>query len=67
MENNVLIELVREINLSGVTVIWLEHVMKTMLSATDRLLALAGGRVIAVGPPREVLDSPEVRRVYLGA
>ena len=67
MENNVLIELVREINLSGVTVIWIEHVMKTMLSATDRLLALAGGRVIAAGPPREVLDSPEVRRVYLGA
>ena len=66
MENNVLIELVREINLSGVTVIWIEHVMKTMLSATDRLLALAGGRVIAAGPPREVLDAPEVRRVYLG-
>ena len=67
MENNALIELVREINLSGVTVIWIEHVMKTMLSATDRLLALAGGRIVAAGPPREVLDSPEVRRVYLGA
>lgn len=66
MENNVLIELVREINLSGVTVIWIEHVMKTMLSATDRLLALAGGRIIAAGPPREVLNSPEVQRVYLG-
>ena len=67
MENEMLIRLVREISLAGITVIWIEHVMKTMLGATDRLLALAGGQVIGIGPPRDVLDSPEVRRVYLGA
>ena len=32
-----LIRLVREISLAGITVIWIEHVMKTMLGATDRL------------------------------
>ena len=67
MENEMLIRLVREIRLVGITVIWIEHVMKTMLGATDRLLALAGGQVIGIGPPRDVLDSSEVRRVYLGA
>lgn len=41
--------------------------MKTMLTATDRLVALHSGRVLAVGPPREVIDAPEVRRVHLGA
>jgi branched-chain amino acid transport system ATP-binding protein len=47
--------------------VWIEHVMKTMLTATDRLIALAGGRLLATGPAREVIDHPEVRRVYLGA
>lgn len=61
------IGLVRRIRSSGVTVVWIEHVMKTMLTATDRLLALHSGRVLAVGTPRAVLDAPDVRRVYLGA
>ena len=41
--------------------------MKTMLTATDRLLALAGGKVVAEGKPQDVVASPAVRRVYLGA
>jgi len=61
------IELVGQIRGLGITVIWIEHVMKTMLTATDRLLALASGRVLTVGPPDEVIAAPEVRRVYLGA
>ena len=61
------IRLVQTIRDRGVTVIWIEHVMQTMLTATDRLLALDAGRVIALGAPREVIDSEQVRRVYLGA
>ena len=67
LEVDEFIGLIREIRLSGITVIWIEHVMKTMLTATDRLMALAGGRVIALGVPDEVIASEEVRRVYLGA
>jgi branched-chain amino acid transport system ATP-binding protein len=65
-EVNEFIELVFEIRDGGVTVIWIEHVMKTMRLATDRLLALAGGTVLAVGKADEVIGSEEVRRVYLG-
>jgi branched-chain amino acid transport system ATP-binding protein len=61
------IELVHRIRKSGTTILWIEHVMKTMLTATDRLVALHSGRVLAQGSPREVIESPEVRRVYLGA
>jgi len=61
------IDLVAGIRAGGVTVIWIEHVMKTMLTATDRLLALDAGRIIAQGTPDQVINSPEVRRVYLGA
>ena len=43
-----------------------DHVIRTMLTATDRLMALAGGQVLAVGIPGEVIKMPEVKRVYLG-
>ncbi len=66
-EVNQFIQLVQSIRKSGVTIVWIEHVMKTMRSATDRLLALHSGRVLAIGRPDEVFDHPDVRRVYLGA
>jgi branched-chain amino acid transport system ATP-binding protein len=66
-EVNQFIALIAAIRKSGVTVIWIEHVMKTMLTATDRLLALHSGKVLAIGKPQEIINLPEVRRVYLGA
>ncbi len=61
------IELVRRIRNMGTTIVWIEHVMRTMLVATDRLMALAGGQVLALGVPREVINLPQVKRVYLGS
>ena len=61
------IELVRRIRNMGTTVVWIEHVIRTMLTATDRLMALAGGQVLALGAPQQVIQSPEVKRVYLGS
>ncbi len=61
------IELVRRIRNMGTTIVWIEHVMRTMLVATDRLMALAGGQVLALGVPREVIKLPQVKRVYLGS
>ena len=61
------IELVKKIRNMGTTVVWIEHVIRTMLTATDRLMALAGGQVLAVGKPNEVIQRPEVKRVYLGS
>ncbi|MEM5318278.1 ATP-binding cassette domain-containing protein [Paraburkholderia sp. JHI869] len=66
-EVNEFIDIVRSIRKLGVTVIWIEHVMKTMLTATDRVLALNGGAVLAIGEPEKVLGGEEVKRVYLGA
>jgi branched-chain amino acid transport system ATP-binding protein len=60
------IELVRRIRNMGTTVVWIEHVIRTMLVATDRLMALAGGQVLALGAPADVIQRPEVKRVYLG-
>jgi branched-chain amino acid transport system ATP-binding protein len=66
-EVNQFIALIQAIRKSGVTILWIEHVMKTMLTATDRLIALHSGRLLAMGAPRDVIERPEVRRVYLGA
>ncbi|MEO7939307.1 MAG: ABC transporter ATP-binding protein [Burkholderiaceae bacterium] len=60
------IELVRRIRAMGTTVVWIEHVMRTMLTATDRLMALADGKVLALGLPNDVIQLPQVKRVYLG-
>ena len=61
------IDLVTEIRDSGVAIVWIEHVIRAMTSATDRLIALDQGRVIVEGSPEMVFQHPEVRRVYTGA
>ena len=66
-EVGVLIDIVRGIRAMGTAIVWIEHVIRTMLTATDRLLVLADGEVLAVGEPRQVIERPDVKRVYLGA
>jgi branched-chain amino acid transport system ATP-binding protein len=51
---------------SGIAIIWIEHVVRALLATVERLLCLAGGRIIGDGPPRDVLASAAVREVYLG-
>jgi branched-chain amino acid transport system ATP-binding protein len=57
---------IRELQRDGMTIVWIEHVVRALLSTVDRLLCLANGEVVADGEPREVLASEAVRRVYLG-
>ncbi len=61
-----LVEVVRSIRADGTSVIWIEHVVRALVDAVERLLCLSGGDFIADGAPREVLESPAVREVYLG-
>ena len=57
---------IRELQRDGMTIVWIEHVVRALLSTVDRLLCLANGEVVADGEPRQVLASEAVRRVYLG-
>jgi branched-chain amino acid transport system ATP-binding protein len=57
---------IRELRDDGVTILWIEHVVRALLSTVDRLLCLASGEIVADGDPREVLASEVVRRVYMG-
>jgi branched-chain amino acid transport system ATP-binding protein len=50
----------------GVTVIWVEHVMKAVMNLAERILVLNFGELIADGEPHEVMRLPEVVTAYLG-
>jgi branched-chain amino acid transport system ATP-binding protein len=61
-----LVELIREIRASGVSVIWIEHIVHALMSVVDRLLVINFGRVIADGEPAPVMASNEVQQIYMG-
>jgi branched-chain amino acid transport system ATP-binding protein len=65
-ECHALIELIREVRASGVSIIWIEHVVHALVASIDRLLVLHNGAFIAEGDPATVLRSPQVAEIYLG-
>jgi branched-chain amino acid transport system ATP-binding protein len=62
-----LVEIVRAVNAEGITVIWIEHVVRALTAVVSRLLCLSGGTFVGDGTPAEVLATPAVREVFLGS
>jgi branched-chain amino acid transport system ATP-binding protein len=62
-----LVEIVRGVNADGITVIWIEHVVRALTAAVSRLICLSGGKFVGDGPPSAVLAEPAVREVFLGS
>ena len=58
--------LIEKIRQSGVTIMIVEHIMKVIMSISDRVLAINFGRAITQGPPRTVAAHAEVIEAYLG-
>ena len=59
------LDLVSEVR-RGLTLVIIEHKISRILDLVSRLSVMHEGRLIAEGPPREILCNPEVRRVYWG-
>jgi branched-chain amino acid transport system ATP-binding protein len=66
LEVNELTGIIRGFGESGIAVVWIEHVVRALVTTVDRLLCLANGVVVADGDPKTVLASDAVRSVYLG-
>jgi len=62
------IEIVRTVrDQLGVTVIWVEHVMKAVMNLAERIVVLDFGLVLADGEPEVVMRDPAVVAAYLGS
>jgi branched-chain amino acid transport system ATP-binding protein len=61
-----ILELLSRLIDQGITIILIEHIMRAVMSFSERLVVLVAGRKIADGPSQEVIRNPEVERAYLG-
>jgi branched-chain amino acid transport system ATP-binding protein len=62
-----LIGTIKQLRTEGISIIWIEHIVHALLAVVDRLMAIDFGHLIAEGDPMTVINSPEVRDVYLGS
>ena len=61
-----LIETIRTIHASGITIVWIEHVLHALNAVVQRLLVLNFGKVVDIGTPEAMMASSAVREIYLG-
>ncbi len=61
-----LIDILNHIRETGVSIVWIEHIVHALTSFVDRLMVINFGRKIADGPPKEVMALPEVHEIYMG-
>jgi len=61
-----LIALIKDVRRTGVSIVWIEHIVHALVSAVDRLVVLHGGRFIAEGDPATVIRGPQVEEIYMG-
>jgi len=61
------IRLIAGLRDQGLTVVVVEHVMRAVMSLSDRIVVLDQGMKIAEGKPKEISSDPRVIQAYLGA
>ncbi|MBV9832907.1 MAG: ABC transporter ATP-binding protein [Alphaproteobacteria bacterium] len=65
-EITAIVDIVRAIRDSGVTILLIEHVMQAVMSLAEHVYVLNDGRIIADGAPQAIATLPNVVEAYLG-
>ncbi|MGB0085788.1 MAG: ABC transporter ATP-binding protein [Rhodomicrobiaceae bacterium] len=65
-ETERMITILKRIQEGGIAILMIEHIMRAVMSLSDRIVVMHLGRKLAEGLPREVAENPEVVKAYLG-
>ncbi|MDP3481105.1 MAG: ABC transporter ATP-binding protein [Desulfoprunum sp.] len=60
------VEMIRKIRDSGVTILLIEHIMRAIMALSDRIVVIQFGKKISEGTPEQVANDPNVIKAYLG-
>jgi branched-chain amino acid transport system ATP-binding protein len=61
-----IVKLLIRLNERGITIIMIEHIMRAVMSFSQRLVVLVSGKKIADGLPEDVIKDEDVVGAYLG-
>jgi branched-chain amino acid transport system ATP-binding protein len=66
-EADELVATVKGLRARGIAIVWIEHIVHVLVQVVERLVCMDQGRVIAEGPPDEVMRDARVVDAYLGS
>jgi len=61
-----LVAMIKDVHRTGISIVWIEHIVHALLAVVDRLVVLNFGRKISEGEPHAVMNSALVREIYMG-
>jgi branched-chain amino acid transport system ATP-binding protein len=67
VEVDEMLDIILGLSRQGVTVMMIEHIMRAIMRFSERVVCMDAGRVMAEGPPDQIVRDPGVQRIYLGA
>jgi branched-chain amino acid transport system ATP-binding protein len=65
-EVEMVIGTVKNLLAQGISIIWIEHIVRALLAVVGRIVAISYGRNLIEGDPNEVMCSDEVQACYMG-